>query len=357
MMKKYVLEIVDTEKISLWFNLYHNLLDNGYQAVVYTRNPFTRYICTKHRVAFTAQHRDIAPDDVIVMWNGNLSTCQSLPHTKVYLENGYFPNTIQIDNQGVNMNASFNVDYDNFLSINRTPPVKNMHITLHTYALSTADMCMAGILAPDMHRWKRYISTLYSRIYRKRVSPDPIGLPDKFIFIPFQVHDDTQIVYNSRHIKKMDEIFTSFFSSIREICPGHQVVAKEHPMDLGRQNYTRLRKSYPDILWLRNYDINELIDKCSCVITINSSVGFQALARYKRVLTLGDSFYDKNPFVEHMRSTDEFEEKLEKLIKKTIDTNAVDSYISHFKDLFIPGGLSHITEDTIRGIIGYLEAI
>jgi len=280
----------------------------------------------------------------------------------VYFEFGYLPYTIQVDRRGVNADASFNVESKTLFDIRRfvnwqkyTKFAKIRRYPVNRYVTATWLIRNPGFIL----NIARYISR---KSLRHLAAPaHRLDLPDRFFFIPLQVHNDTQIIHHSPYIRFMADILDFFHEQIIANFPGYSIVVKEHPYDSGVFAYRKLRKRYPDLIWLRKYDFDELVRRCSAMITINSSSGFKALAQHKRVLTLGNCFYNKNSFVEHVDDPALFIKRLKALMEKQIDYAALDEYIDHFRqNIFVDGhispngDISHLTQKTIAQVLSYI---
>ena len=156
-------------------------------------------------------------------------------------------------------------------------------------------------------------------------APKP-KLPERFIFIPFQVDYDTQILLFSPWIKSMRELFYL----IREVSNELDLtfVFKEHPSSI---------KDYPDLYKLQNeklffangYPTQELIEKSSGIITINSSVGIEGLLFHKKVITLGDAFFNIDGIVKHPTNREELVKILKNLEGWEADKNLIDKFLKY----------------------------
>lgn len=308
--------------------------------------------------------------DLIIFWNGTYN-CETIIAKKlgiksVYLEQGYLPSTFQIGVNGVNKDIEYsNLNFNDFMNTKIFKKHHNFEINVYNLDRYTNlwsrlyvrsqfmiyPIEMIEKLCFDIEAIKKRIESFKSKYAQK----EEVVLPDKFVFIPLQVHDDTQIIFNSPYIKKMEDIFDFHYNDIRSVLPDHKIVVKEHPEDLFRKSYKQLKKKYIDILWLRRFNFEKLVDKCDIMITVNSSCGFQALGKYKRVLILGESFYNNNPFIEIVEQREEFKDKLEILKRKKLDQTKIDSYIKKFKEeLFIPGKFNNFTKESLRQIISFI---
>ncbi len=264
----------------------------------------------------------------------------------IYFENGYFPNTLQIDDQWINSESSIaKYSYQELLKYKRINnnlikkielfQEKDYFSLLQKFLLFLKSHSIKTNIFFIIYIIKKHLQTVIKKNilrFEKNIQLDKW----KYFFIALQVHDDTQLIFNSPNINNMESLINDFYYSIKKILPEYTIVVKEHPMDIGRVNYTRLQKKYKDIIWIKKWDIDDIILKSDYTMCINSSVWLQALNQYKKVITLWNTFYNNNPFIENVKYNDEFEEKLNSLRNKHIDKKAVDKYINIFKnELFI----------------------
>jgi capsular polysaccharide export protein len=253
--------------------------------------------------------------DLFVVWNGQdhigqvISVlCRRRNIPVVYLENGYFANTLQADLAGVNASATLAaLDYDAVLaqaqaqppanSALQPPPEMQLRPLTRTQLAAIALAHRTNLAYYSQYPEQRGSSRIKSwQIKRERaaIANDQVTLPEQFAFIPLQVHDDTQVLLNSRLVHSVEEFFETVHGAIRRSCgPDYPIIVKEHPEDLGRYDYSPLRQKYPDVIWLRKFDIELLLDRATMVFVINSSVGLQAVRRKKPTVVLGESFYCK----------------------------------------------------------------
>ena len=207
-----------------------------------------------------------ANSQVLFLWNGfHLNDCatkiaaQHLDMRIIYFENGPLPSTVQVDSQGINYGSSISKDpyfYDN------------------------------------IKQSKHIIKKLVARKPAKTSVENRTSLPDKFIFVPFQIESDTQIVMYSPWIKSMRELANIILTTIKKHKPETQVVFREHPSDT--KDYTRLKDELTQegAIFANANDMEEIITKAELVVTINSSVGLEAIMLGKPVICLGQAMYD-----------------------------------------------------------------
>ena len=176
-------------------------------------------------------------------------------------------------------------------------------------------------------------------------------LPKKFIFVPFQVDYDTQILLFSPWIKNMEELFFVMKRLAEELKIN--VVFKEHPSS--RKEYPHLHKIAKEnefIQFANAYPTQELIEKSEAVVTVNSSVGVESLLFNKRVITLGDAFYNIDGIVKHAKSELELKDILKNLDSWKIDKKLIENFLKYlYWDYLIEGDFKEFDVKKIDRIL------
>ena len=94
----------------------------------------------------------------------------------------------------------------------------------------------------------------------------------------------------------------------------------------------------------------ELLDSCKAVVTINSTVGFEALLSNVPVLCLGESFYTFTDWVYSESEADSFF-KDSRNAKETGD-NVIDEMLGSY---MLPGDIYHFNDDDLADVVNYIE--
>jgi capsule polysaccharide modification protein KpsS len=176
------------------------------------------------------------------------------------------------------------------------------------------------------------------------------AIPEKYIFIPLQVNTDTQVLIHSdfqdiqEFISKVEKDFYALDSTIKNDL---HLVFKIHPMEKGIIKYQFDSRSF-----VINNDTNTLIQNSEFVITINSTVGFEALQQYKKVIVLGEAFYkisnivipsDKKTFLKDLKETCKN--------KNSINQDLINNFIKYLKYTYqINGNLFNYNIKTLNAI-------
>lgn len=256
----------------------------------------------------------------VFQWNGYhfpgplvSQICRQRGIATLYGENGFFPKTLQIDPEGVNADSSlarrtpeqWRAGWSPWPEQQESPPIEGGHFLPKAVLETTRLQKLHSLLQ---------VHTLEQRYYGKLYRPNPLDkvrelrrtnqvkaqrpttantkLPEQFLFVPLQVHDDTQITIHSPWIRNMRELVSAVIAARNQLKLPHTVVVKEHPVDLGRIDYKEFIAK-ADAVWLWDYPLEELLERAAAVITVNSSVGLEAVLAGRAVVSLGASVYEK----------------------------------------------------------------
>ncbi len=181
-------------------------------------------------------------------------------------------------------------------------------------------------------------------------------LPERYVFIPFQVDYDSQILTHSPWIRDMRMLF-EIVAQIAQKMPDLHFVFKEHPSSI---------KSYPDLhakaaasqnLHFANaWPTQTLIQKSAAVITVNSTVGIESLLFHKRVIVLGNAFYAIDGITESARSAKALQRILANLDAWQPDTMLIDNFLKYlYYDYQIEGSIEKIAPGGLQKIANLLN--
>ena len=154
---------------------------------------------------------------------------------------------------------------------------------------------------------------------------------DDYIFVPFQVVSDSNIYMHSPWIKSMFQLFATI-KQVAQDSPHIQFVFKQHPAC--NKNYQALiqaAESAPNLCFMNDANTTELVRHARCVITINSTVGIEALQCGKPLIVLGDALYS-----------------IQDLVLTATDINTLMSAV-HKAERWLPN------RDLIHGFLHYLQ--
>ncbi|MDD1510121.1 capsular polysaccharide export protein, LipB/KpsS family [Pseudomonas sp. CNPSo 3701] len=254
-------------------------------------------------------HRE-KPENVAV-WNGSHRYCQLLLALRpegcgtFFFENGLLPDTTTLDSKGVNYRNS---------------------------------------VPRNAEFYRRYIAPEGAVEARLQLIPrpsrnkglEPIRLPHRYVFMPFQDDRDTQVRLFSPWVGDMRQLF-ALGKRLADEC-GLTVVFKEHPSS---------RETYPDLhaqvherlLFANGNPTQELIQNCEFVVTLNSTVGLESLLLGKPVMTLGQAFFNIPGIVAHADSASELLELAANFPRWGLDDQLRQSFLRYLAaEYCIQGG-------------------
>lgn len=287
--------------------------------------------------------------DMVCIWNGNgaeraavMEAAKAIGAKTVFFENGLLPNTTTVDPEGVN--------YSGIIS--------------HKTASFFRNVVIQQDKLNNLFREQLIPRAQKRKWYQKAKAPLPTeksSLDIPYVFVPFQVHDDTQIIIHSPYIRNMEELTALVAEAVKkhnQNCNDNlNIIAKEHPSDSGRTNYDSLKKRYPEISFLNNHSTEDLISNAKAVITINSSVGIESLLKHKKVITLGNSAYSIDGIVKQARSIDELASALDSIETK-VDEDLINSVLYYIRYIYsVEGSWRNPSEIHLQNIKKRVEAI
>lgn len=205
----------------------------------------------------------------LVIWNGlkfrqciAIAAAEAQSINCLYMENGLLPGKTTLDGQGINYRNSVPRSAEFFLNLSKT-----------SFTTDLIDQ-LAKPLSDQFNS-------------------KPSHLPERYIFIPFQVNTDSQVILFSPWIKDMLDLVNQL-NQVSQILGDKMphVVFKPHPAC--DQNYDGLMNQYEQHDKL-HFDTQTptpvLIQHADAVATINSTVGIESLLLNKKLITLGQAFY------------------------------------------------------------------
>lgn len=308
----------------------------------------TKKLIAKKNIEYTYSHNYFNDNkfDYVLILNGafNVETdvCKELEIKTFFFEHAYFPKAIQMDSKGVNSNTSFaNLTYNELLNFryknNKFQPLTNFQFTeikykmIERYFYRLFDSSNSFIF--QLLGRKRNLSKASKRFNAFENEDGVIKDDEKFILFPLQVNSDTQIMLNSK--------YSSMYEAIDDVLPylkktGLKIIIKEHPMEVEPVDYTKYEDE-KQVFVVKKVNLDKFIENAVFVVNVNSSVGFQAIAKYKKVVLLGNSFYENSPSSFSFKEI-ERENMLNVINDLKVDKEKIDRYINHFnKEIFLKG--------------------
>ncbi|MEP1961681.1 nitrogen fixation protein FixF [Tateyamaria sp.] len=220
--------------------------------------------------------------EVVIVYNGSVYPESVLAEVsrerrRIFVEAGFFPNTLQIDPKGLN-GAN---------SVPRDP----------AFYLDTGEDFAADGLP-----------NIVNNRAAKVAGTGAVMLEQGYVFVPFQVPSDMQVTQHSPWIRDM-EMFLDAVLEAAERNPDDVFVIKEHPSF--KRSVKGLRPDHPRVVFANDNVTSDLIKNARVVVTLNSTVGVEALLFDRPVITLGTACYNIDGLVLHAEDARQLDAALE----------------------------------------------
>lgn len=255
--------------------------------------------------------------DTVFVWNGYNKLCSSLAILLarrrglrlIFGEHGYLPGTMQIDPAGVNQLSSASAELAAgraFLPADAAIDAQlDALIALHRQRGTRADRVAAvpAALCGDRRtrvelqlrrRWRRYRMQALQRLYTRSLPATLAALPPRFVLLPLQVRSDSQLQLHSPVFGcDLPRLIRSVHEALGHIDRELRLVVKLHPREKPAQQavYGELARALPEVRFTLGHPLPPLLEAAEAVITINSTVGFEAMLYDKPIVALGRNFY------------------------------------------------------------------
>ncbi|WP_218775517.1 hypothetical protein [Oceanobacillus senegalensis] len=196
-------------------------------------------------------------------------------------------------------------------------------------------------LSPKLYAHITWWQAIKYFIYKKTFPirrEDTLVCPKEYIFLPFQVARDTQILYNSPAIKSMEQFVEVVLTAVEEINASQKrdikLIIKEHPEDMSRNRYRKLKwrfKNNGNVIFVQKYNLNKLIAGSMAVVTINSTVGIEAIAQHKHVITLGEASYNIEGVATNCKDPNDLVDVLKEVLESPVNKERIDKFLYYMR--------------------------
>lgn len=265
-----------------------------------------------------------------------------------HIEQGPFNTTI-LDKKGVNANLSVrgyrpkteiskseeNQAY-NTLSLQknkkyfRNPVYRGLDYILEYFIMSTS------IYPPDLKIDFSILIKQKSNITFKQFKAEEHTDKNIFLFacqVPFDVNITHHSPYFKRHVDIVKEVYFN-------LPPNSILLVREHPIyknQYEEEFYIFIRNN--DGVFLdKDLNVNQALDIVDAVIIVNSTVGLEAITKYKPVLALGNSYYDSSYICKKYSAENNMQDLLIETLNYTPNKSAVLDFINNLnKKSLLPG--------------------
>ncbi|MHC4778784.1 MAG: capsular polysaccharide export protein, LipB/KpsS family, partial [Planctomycetota bacterium] len=194
----------------------------------------------------------------------------------------------------------------------------------------------------------RYLKSLVRRkLLTRYYNPLPPE-PTPFIYFPLHMPFDMQILVRAPQFFRQESVVEM---TSRALPQGVKLFIKEHPVSIGWYPYPIMRDlaRLPNVVLLHpSVSSHDVIRKARAILTINSKVGFESLAYYKPVITLGPSFYRGHGATMDVTDLSKLSEVIVAALKGEPDRGAIHGLLAAVHSRCQPGELYDPDPENVR---------
>jgi capsular polysaccharide export protein len=286
-----------------------------------------------------------------------------------YFEQGPFGTTI-LDDKGVNCNISFmdrkvlskKIDKDklvNYITKYYANKPKNYWknykktysrrlFNLLTFIWMYPPKILCNYFPIDTQMGDFFWKNLKPKLFNKPKKNDlHTNLPNKYIAFIMQMPTDAQLIENSPLYNSFDEMLQDIYKALPD---GYNLLVREHPNYSGKYSndlYSFI-SSHNNIYLNNDSSLTETIKNAELLILNNSTVGIEALAYYKTVLTLGNAYYNREGVTYSLKNRKDLKNLIYFALNNPVKEQDIDIflynfifdylYIGHFQDENLQSG-------------------
>jgi capsular polysaccharide export protein len=275
-------------------------IDASFLIIAAKYSVYLREFLMEKSIAFVLMHNDLRWQHAIAI---KILNSEGIPY--FVTERGMVrPYTTTLDPFGVNANSEVvrsPREYCNYAVVNpsdfRGLPAFDKVGTYGKFAAFLLLSKLGDLFGLNINfRHKKFSLFTYSKLYFKQLSRkssnvDVIhhSLPSSYVYFPLQVQGDSQVLIHSDFSSMQEAISVieaQFYSADLGVT---RLVVNFHPMEPDAPYYFDSRTVISDA------PTELLVDNCDSVITINSTVGVEAMRKGKIVHLLGRAYFsDEN---------------------------------------------------------------
>ncbi len=207
-----------------------------------------------------------------------------------------------------------------------------------------------------------YLKCLFTK--RSYYDEQPLEYSSKRLFFPLQFEPEASLIYaapeNSNQFSFIERV-------VAALPKGVELYIKEHPNQfgaLGSRVWRNLRQRHPNVKFIYGRESGrELLRKCNAAVVISSTAGMDALLMKKKVVVLGNVYYENFPGAIKVNSIGALSELLNNNFFEDVDNSKqfkmnVDALgkMSHYYYTGTPAPSSRLySEESISALVSAID--
>lgn len=208
---------------------------------------------------------------------------------------------------------------------------------------------------------KRFLKRLMNKFLVRQLYQQP-NLKEKYVYLPLHAHNDSQLTVKAPHCVDQRYIVNLCSNALPQ---GYKLYIKEHPGLIGSISFWTMREMLKNenvVLLPPTMSSHLLVENAQAVISINSSVGFEALLYLKPVIALGQSYYSGSGLTINVDNFLDLPKAIKQALNHKVDKEQLYSFIFAAMNTAYGGRpLGDVSEENInkvsRSILNRLKEI
>ncbi len=305
--------------------------------------------------------------EALLVWNGAgligataaaIARRRGLPI--LFGENGYFPDTLQLDPAGVNQASSATAFVRDRRYLGYAPPPLEADSGDDDVSVRPIKPSAWSRLWPELRRLLTPAAWAWLRPAPRAQPPEqlPPDLPP-YVFVPLQVSKDTQLKQYSPLVgNDFGLMLDRLSAALAQLRPNWRIVVKPHPAEHHRVQvgYRAWLQRWPNVVFATAPSSIQLIQGAQAVVTVNSTVGFEGIVHNKPVVTLGGNFYCFAPLVNPVGRLEDLPAVLQAALDQPQDVAARQQFLAYVRHEFlIDCGYRRITLRQMAHLVAAVE--
>lgn len=178
------------------------------------------------------------------------------------------------------------------------------------------------------------VKTRYREFFMNRNLSHKITDSYPFVYFPLHIEQERVLLVGAPFYTNQVEVITNI---VKSLPVGYKLIVKEHPIMALRG--WRSTSTYKKIMELPNVELlhptvnaDEILKKCSLVITISGTAGLEAAFYQKPSITFVDTNYSILPSVHKLKSIEELPQAIRTSLKKEVKLSDLSKYVNLIND-------------------------
>lgn len=191
---------------------------------------------------------------------------------------------------------------------------------------------------PPKERWRDVAATITARAPLAPVADGDAAQPlsEPFIFVPLQVPGDSQLRLFGGAFRTVETVIDAVAAASDALPKGWHLRIKEHPTAKVRFADRISAMRNPRVVLDNVTDTFAQVAACQALVTINSSVGLEAMFFEKPVAAMGDCFWAIDGIAAHLPSVDALRAAFTAPDTLGFDPQARDAFLRYITEVYYP---------------------